>query len=172
MLTLLNTSGLADTITLQDNSEVNGKTSYHDGTFVLEARYRSGTKTMKWNRADVRMVEINSREFNPGEPPKDISLFTDHETSTRNASEDEPNLSKRKSGTKTARKVNPDSVNHSVLDGDQFNPSTDDVVWLGTKVKVTGRLVSIKDSNITFEDKKAGKRFQASDAARILIAPN
>src|SRR2546430_17468229 len=81
----------ADTLTLRNNAEINGKISDQDGAFTITARYRSETKTAKFDRADVRTVEINARDFNPGEPPKDLSIFVYHSASTRDASDQKTN---------------------------------------------------------------------------------
>jgi len=173
-LTCFSPLGWADTLTLQNNAEINGRTSYKNGTFKVIARYRSGTKTLKLDRADLRSLEVNARDFNPGEPPKDISIFVDHLTSTRNASDDSTEASGRqKAAAKAADKQGKSTaVNHPVLGAESFNPSTDDVLWLRTKSKLTGRLVSIESGNLTFESGKEERRFQLDEVATILIAPN
>jgi len=162
--------GLADTLTLRNNAEINGKISYHNGTFALTARYTSETKTIKLDRADVRTIEINARDFNPGEPPKDLSIFVDHSTSTKDASDQKNNSSKSRTVVATTPTEKP--VGHLVLGTDEFNPSTDDVLWLRNKNKLTGHLVSIEDGQLNFAQGKAGKQFPVGQVATILIAPN
>lgn len=76
----------ADTMTLRSNAEINGSISYDGSTFTVAARYKDATKTLKFDRAEVRTVEINARNFNPGEPPRDISVFDKRIAGTRWAS--------------------------------------------------------------------------------------
>ena len=161
-------------MTLQNNSEINGRTSYSDGTFRVVARYRSGAKTIKLDRAELRSIEVNSRDFNPGEPPKDISIFVDHSTSTRNASDDGSDASGHKRARSEMAAANDKSaaVNHPLLGDEGYNPSTDDVLWLRTKSKLTGRLVSINNGNVRFEIGKESRLLPLEEVARILIAPN
>jgi hypothetical protein len=172
-LTLFVSISSADTLTLRNNAEINGSISYHDGTFTITARYGSETKTAKFDRADVRAIEINARYFNPGEPPKDLSIFVYHSTSTKDASTkagssgNKKDVSKRPTGD-----GKPVDIRHSVLGTDDFNPSTDDVLWLRNKNKLTGHLVSIENGQLTFKQGKAGKQFQVGQVATILIAPN
>src|ERR1700719_4052857 len=85
--TFFATCGWADTVTLRSNAEINGSVSYEGGAFSISAKYKSGTKISKFDRAEVRTVEINARNFNPGEPPKDISIFEDRTASTRDAAD-------------------------------------------------------------------------------------
>lgn len=164
----------ADTLTLRNNSEINGRISYHDGTFVIAARYGSETKTAKVDRADVRAIEINARYFNPGEPPKDLSIFAYHSSSTKDASDQNAGSSgnKKDASKPHTEEGKPVGIRHSVLGTDDFNPSTDDVLWLRNKNKLTGHLVSIENGQLTFKQGKAGKQFQVGQVATILIAPN
>src|SRR5690348_5363213 len=104
--------GFANTVTLRNNAEINCVVSYQDGTFTFVARYATGSKTFKFDRAEVRTIEINQRDFNPGEPPKDISIFDQRSADTRNASQD---VSLR---PPTPNKPKGSSPKHSVLDSE------------------------------------------------------
>ena len=167
----------ADTMVLQNNAEINGRATYRNGTFTMIARYRTGSRTIKLDRSEVRIVEFNARTFNPGEPPRDISIFLDHSTSTRNASGDpvsdhEQAKQDSASAESSAKSGHTADVHHRILSQDDFNPSTDDVVWLRTKGKVTGRLVSIDAERVMLQQSKKGEQFELQQVATILVAPN
>ncbi len=163
--------GWGDTLTLRDNSEINGRTSYQDGTFSVTARFRSGAKVITIDRAEVQTVEINSRDFNSGEPPKDVSIFYEKRVSTRDASAQQSSLSaKRKRQAKLS--TGSEGATHSILEGSDFNPSTDDVLWLRNSSRMTGRLVSINNGEVRLEGVKKDSKLQLGDVVKILIAPN
>jgi hypothetical protein len=155
--------GSAETVTLRNNAEINCRLSYQDGTFILVARYPKGTKTFKFDRAEVGTIEINKRDFNPGEPPKDFTVFDARSSAAKDASMGNSAQPMKKSGG---------SQKHSVLDSEEFNPSTDDVFWLQNKTKVTGHLLKVDSRQMTIEKGKESHQLQIEDVATVLVAPN
>jgi hypothetical protein len=155
--------GSGETVTLRNNAEINCRLSYQDGTFTLVARYPKGTKTFKFDRAEVGTIEINKRDFNPGEPPKDFTVFDARSSTARDASMGNPAQAKKKDQA---------PPKHSVLDSEEFNPSTEDVFWLQNKTKITGHLLKVDSKQITIGEGKERHQLQIDDVATVLVAPN
>jgi hypothetical protein len=121
----------------------------------------------------VRTVEINARDFNPGEPPTDISIFEERSAATRDASHPETQRKNDKGSSNTptqAKQSGP--AGHTVLNFDESNPSTTDVIWFRNKTKLTGRLVRIEDGQLTIESGRDSKKFNLGDVATVLVAPD
>jgi len=159
----------ADTLTLRNNSEINGRVSYSDGAFTVAARYKAGSQTRTFDKLEVRVLELNKRDFNPGAPPKEVSIFDERASATKDASHD--------TSQKKPPKANSDSTmhdhsssRHSVFAGD-YDP-TADVIWLRNKTKLVGRLVKIENGQITFQSGKKDKSLQSGEVATVAIAPN
>lgn len=64
-----------DTLTLTNNSSLNGSVRYESGFFYIQADYASGTKHYSIPRDDVRTDEINNETFNQGKPPVGIKAY-------------------------------------------------------------------------------------------------
>lgn len=159
----------ADTLTRRSNAEINGLITFSGDEFTVVARYRSVSKTLFVDRADVKTVEVNTRDFNSGEPPHDISIMREHSPVTRDASREKKRASSKGSyaDSKSGR------AKHSVINSENFNPSTDDVIILRSpKGSVTGRLISIENGQVTVEKGNARKSVPLQDVATILVAPN
>lgn len=160
----------ADTLTLRDNAEINGRIRYAEGTFFVMARYRGSSRTLKFDRSEVLTLEFNDRDFNSSAPPKDLSVFSARTSGIQNAS----------NGTNHAQKIRGKgereglaSQKHSPLSEDEFNPSVEDVIWFRNKSKVVGRLEKIENNRITFQDEKGNpKGLDAAKISTVLIAPN
>ena len=166
--TLFIVSGWADTMTLRNNAEVNGRITYQNDAFTVTSRYRGGSKTFKFDRAEVRTIEINRRDFNAGEPPKDISIFDERSSSEKNASQEQ----RKVSGSTTDAVARATPSQHQVLASGDFNPSTDDVIWLRNKTKLTGRLLSIESGHLLIKQGKKEKQVQMPEVTTVLVAPN
>jgi len=164
----------ADTLTLRNNTEINGWVSYSDDAFSVVARYSSGKQNRTYGRGEVRTLEFNQRDFNSGAPPKDISVFEGRKTATQSAAHDMSaqahQVGKNASAESSAANSHSSSVGHSVLAGDE-NP-TADVIWLRSKQKLTGRLMEVKNGKLTFQVDKKDKNLQSGDVAGVLVAPN
>jgi len=65
----------ADTLTLTNNSSLNGSVLYDKDVFVVEAVYKFETKYYRFPRSAVEKVEINFENFNPGAPPLRVTAF-------------------------------------------------------------------------------------------------
>lgn len=165
----------ADTLTLRSNEEINGQVQYENDAFTIIAGYRAGDRKVTFDRREVLTVEINSRNFNPGEPPKNISILEARSTATKDASAP---AAEHKEPTPTAE---PDAhgqpahnSTQSVRDADEFDRATTDVLWLRDKTRVLGRLVRIKNGRVTVKtngDNKQ-KEMEAGGIATVLVAPN
>lgn len=170
MLGTLMLFGWADTLTLRNNAEINGQVSYRNGAFTVKARYGRETATKTFDRSEVRTVEINHRDFNPGEPPADISVFEEHPTDTRNASHTA--AQRKKKHAHNQNRSQSAAEKHSILNSGSSNPSTDDVVWLQDKTKITGRLSSINNGQLILELGNHTSQVKLTDVTTILVAPN
>ncbi len=160
----------ADTLTLRNNAEINGRVRYADSAFSVAARYSTGSsQTRTFDRKEVLTLEFNQRDLNPGPPPTDISVFAERKSDTKDAahpiadtgkSEDSPNPN----GTKRARGA------FTTLASDDHSPS-DDVIWLRNKKKLAGRLVKIESGKITVQSGKKRKSLDSGEVATVLISP-
>lgn len=164
-------SGWADTVTFRNNAELNGVVRYRNDDFTVTARYKNGTRTNTFHRAEVRSVEINARDFNPGEPPTDISVFEDRTAATRPGSNSQ---SSQKTGSDSGDAASQGNQHgrRKVLDPDEPNPSTTDLIWLRDKSELFGRLVSIESGQLTVANKKGKKKLKVKDVMTILVAPD
>jgi len=64
-----------DTVTLINNSSLNGSVLYDKNTFYIEAGYASGTGHYKIPRTEVIKDEINYENFNQGSPPPGVNAY-------------------------------------------------------------------------------------------------
>ncbi len=64
-----------DTLTLTNNSSLNGSVRYESGIFYVQADYKGGTEHYQIPRAQVTSDEINNETFNQGAPPQDIRAY-------------------------------------------------------------------------------------------------
>ena len=64
-----------DTLTLTNNSSLNGSVRYQNGVFYIQADYKGGTKHYSIPREDVASDEINNETFNQGKPPVGIKAY-------------------------------------------------------------------------------------------------
>ena len=79
MIVLSSAAAKADTMTLVDNSSVNGKVVYLPEKFQLTGRFRESggyvTRTYQIEREIVSAVRINNNTNNPGPPPPGINKY-------------------------------------------------------------------------------------------------
>lgn len=64
-----------DTLTLTNNSSLNGSVRYENGVFYIQADYKDGTKHYSIPRDEVTSDEINNETFNQGKPPVGIKAY-------------------------------------------------------------------------------------------------
>jgi len=68
-----------DTVTLRDDSSINGAVRYYSGTFELKGEFKEGEKTVEkiyhLKREHVKAIRINDNRFNPGPPPAGIRQY-------------------------------------------------------------------------------------------------
>src|SRR6266851_3199275 len=121
--TILSSIAYGDTLTLRSNIEINGQVQYANDAFTLAAKYKTGKRTYTFGRGEVKSVEINNRDFNPGEPPISVSTFDTKVASTRDASQESPSTS-----NKTGKKRESGSSSASVFATDKDDLATNDVV--------------------------------------------
>lgn len=166
-------SAQADTLTLRNNAEINGKISYEHEDFVVRARYPGGTKTITFQRNEVRTLEVNGRDFNPAESPTDLSFFAARPTGTGEASRQEAVRKEQHGGARAPKQgKRSGSGGHSVLNFGGSNPSTTDVVWLRDNGEVRGRLVQIEAGQLTIETGRGTQELDLERVARVLVAPD
>jgi hypothetical protein len=164
-----------DTLTLRSAEEINGKVQYENDAFTIVARYHGGDRTITFDRREVLTLEINSRDFNPGEPPKNITILKAGPPATRDASG--PGEQHRESGRPVKADAHDKAAGtrtQSVQASDDFDRATTDVVWMRNQTKVLGRLLAIKNGRVrlkTDRDNKE-KELDAEGVATLLIAPN
>lgn len=73
-LLLLPTAVSCDTLTLSDYQSLNGRVSYSAGEFTVSAIFTGGVKEIySIPRTEVKSLEINQTDFNPGAPPFSLS---------------------------------------------------------------------------------------------------
>ena len=65
----------ADTLTLSNNSSLNGSVLYADDIFYVEASYASGVEHYKIPRRTVIRDEINYETYNQGSPPPGVTGY-------------------------------------------------------------------------------------------------
>jgi hypothetical protein len=163
----------ADTVTLRNNAEINGRVDYADGAFSVTARYGSGTHTTTFDRAEVRTLEFNERDFNSGAPPTDISILKGQTASaTRDASHD---VTKHKDGkpqeSSAEQSGNSSPPKHSVLGPGEYNPS-DDVIWLRNKTNLACRIIRIVNGQVTFRVDSKDRSLDSRQVAIVLVSFN
>lgn len=64
-----------DTLTLTNNSSLNGSVRYEDGKFYIKADYPKGSKQYIFPRDAVTSDEINNETFNQGAPPPGVKAY-------------------------------------------------------------------------------------------------
>jgi hypothetical protein len=169
---LLALSARADTLTFRNNAELNGSVRFADDSFTVTARYAAGTKTTTFQRAEVRMLEINGRDFNPGEPPREVSVFKERAAATTDAAHPENRRGMERSPRPGSRPAEQSArAERSMFGSGDLNPSTTDVIWLRSKIKVEGRLVRIDDGELTVQSLRSTKKLKLIDVVTVLMAP-
>jgi hypothetical protein len=156
----------ADTLTLRSNAEINGEVQYDDDAFTVTSHYHSGNQTVTFDRHEILTLEINSRVFNPGEPPTNISILDPRAAVTKDASHD--TSMPRKNGQKK-----PESKqSQSSMIYDNIDREITDVIWLRDKTRLIGRLTSLQKGYLTIQNGDATKRVAIDKVATVLVAPN
>ena len=162
----------ADTLTLRNNAELNGQVQYESDSFTISARFHTGTRTFTFNRKEVRSLEVNSRDYNPGAPPAQFTNLDARATGTRDAmSPSKPgdesnsiqNNSKNKRGSTTLK---------SPLSTDEFNSAVEDTVCLRDQTKLVGRVTRIRNGSLAIQIGSKVKRIDVLQVTTVLIAPN
>ncbi len=162
----------ADTLTLRNNSELNGRVQYENDSFTISAQFGTGTRTYTFNRKEVRSVELNPLESNSGAPPPQFTNLDAQTTKTkdamspstrRDAANPTQNSSKNKNGTATAK---------SPLSTDEFDSATNDTVCLRDQTRVVGRVTLIQKGSLLIQIGNKVKPINVRQVAAVLIAPN
>ena len=163
----------ADTLTLRNNAELNGQVQYESDSFTISARFHTGTRTFTFNRKEVRSLEVNSRDYNPGAPPAQFTNLDAQATGTRDAMSSsklgdegnsiQNNSKNKKRGTTTLK---------SPLSTDEFNSAAEDTVCLRDQTKLVGRVTRIRNGFLAIQIGNKVKRIDVLQVTTVLIAPN
>lgn len=163
----------ADTLTLRSNVEMNGEVQYDNDVFTIVARYNAGEKKVTFDRREVLSVEVNRRTFNPGQPPKDFSVLDARSSSMREASSDTRDHKKDSAVEKLGHQPHAPGYNRSVVDDNDMDRGTTDVVWLKDKSELRGRLIALRAGHLTI--KRSGdnrpKDLDEKKIRTVLVAP-
>jgi hypothetical protein len=163
----------ADTLTLRSNIEINGQIQYEKEAFTVTAKYKTGKKNFTFDRREVRSLEFNARDFNPGEPPVSVSTFDPSVATTKDASQEvSANINNGSTEEKKSGKKQTDSSKTSPLASDSYELATSDVIWLRDKTKLVGRVTLIQKGYITIQIGKGNKQVEEQKAATVLVAPD
>lgn len=159
----------ADTLTLRNNAEINGSVQYMNDAFTITARYTSGDQTITYDRREVRTLEINSRNFNSGEPPTNISMFGKRVPGTEDAGHTEPaaNVPRKE---KPPQKKGPGAANLSIFTTDNYDRMTMDVVLLKNKMRLVGRIASLQNGLLTIQGGNENEQISTQQVAKVLVA--
>ena len=173
LLVALSPCGMrADTITLRSNAEINGRVQYENDEFTIAARYHDGERSITFDRREILTVEINSRQFNAGEPPKNISVLEARSTGTRDASRDNTGGSGTRSDSRLEkRRQHPAGKTQSTMSPDSVDRAKTDVVWLRNQTKLLGRLVSLRKGQLTIKSGQEDKNVDVQEVLTVLVAP-
>ncbi len=161
----------ADTLTLRSNVEINGRVEYEEDAFTITARYHNGDRKRTYDRKEVLTLEISSRDFNPGEPPKEIGVTEARSGATRDASRAVAASGQSGSNGATEKQSQRASARRSVLGSDDFDRATTDVVWLRDQTNAKGRLVSLKNGHLTIKGREGIREIDLQNVATVLVAP-
>jgi hypothetical protein len=156
----------ADTLTLRSNAEINGSVQYDNNAFTVTARYSSGDHKITYGRREVRTLEINSREFNPGEPPTNISMFSEHIPGTEDAAHTASSSKKEK----PAGKKRLGAGNLSVFVTEDYDRMTTDVIMLQNKTKLVGRIARLQNGYLTIQNGSETKEVAAQQVVIVRLA--
>ena len=64
-----------DTVTMTNHLSVNGVVKQMENRIILlDAKFREGTKSLTVYMSEVESIEFNSTTFNPGAPPKVLTI--------------------------------------------------------------------------------------------------
>jgi hypothetical protein len=174
-LALMSASGSirADTVTLRNNVEINGAVEYVGDAFTITGRFKGGKKTLTYDRRQVLSIEINVRDFNPGEPPISVSMFKEGSGIVRDGSKEAANGA---GASAAAPYPNANSKGkpaaESIWSSTKNDESLGDVIVLRDKTKIVGRVILIQNSYITIQNGRDSHRLQEEKVATVLIAPN
>lgn len=149
------TSSQGDTLTLMNNRSVNGKVTYDQGNFFVEAHFRDQVEPKKLaiERKEVKSVEINSTIDNPGSPPTWIANYEDGKFYAEN------NPDRLREPLTEALDASPpttDLMNVSKLSGQHIAQSENDLVRLSNGGERKGGLTLLnqRELNITVNARK------------------
>jgi hypothetical protein len=169
-LMLLAPSVCADTLTLRSNAEINGQVQYDNNAFTITARYRESERTMKFDRKEILTLEINSRDFNPGEPPMNITMFDSRNTGTKDAGHP-VHASGNPNKEQTAEEKLSSKPKRSVIAPDDYDRMTTDVVLLQDKTKLIGRIARLQKGYLTIQNGSENKEVVTEKVAIVFLAP-
>ena len=161
----------ADTLTLRNNAELNGQVQYENDSFTISARFRTGTRTITFNRKEVRSLEVNPLDSNSGAPPPQFTNLDAQTaktkdamaTSTHHAANPTQNSSQNRNGPVTAK---------SPLSTDEFDSATNDTVCLRDQTRLVGRVTLIQKGSLRIQIGNKVKQIDVRQVAAVLIAPN
>lgn len=160
-----------DTLTLRSNAEMNGSVEYGDDAFTITANYQNGMRKVTFDRREILTVEINTRDFNPGKPPKQISVTEARSEATKDASRSQSGRGESSSGKPHEEHQSDKSLKGSVADAEDVDRATTDVVWLHDHTKIPGRLISLKEGRLTIKCHDVIREVDVQNVSTVLVAP-
>jgi hypothetical protein len=153
--------------------EINGAVQYDHDAFTITGRFKSGTRTITYDRKEVLSIEINARDVNSGEPPINISMFDQGSGTTRNGSKETQDVKSNNANSQVPEeKSAPKSGNSSVWSAAKNDEASGDVIYLRDKTKLLGRVLLIQKGFITIQTGHATNRVEEQKVLTVLIAPN
>ena len=162
----------ADTLTLRNNAELNGQVQYENDSFTISARFRAGNRTIAFNRKEVRSLELNSRDYNSGAPPPQLSNLDAQTSVIKDAARPDARASTGTSPQDASTKKNGAITPKSPLSSDQIDSATQDTVCLRDQTKLVGRVKRIQKGSLVVQIGDKMKEVDALKVTTVLIAPN
>lgn len=154
----------ADTLTLRNNGELNGRVQYDNEAFTITAKYSDQSITLSFDRKEVMSVEFNSRESNPGKPHSDISVFEITKGNTHDASDEQKHRPMpRNKATQAA--------NDKVAIFEDKSSHSDDVLWFKDHSRLNGRIVQLRNGILLLNQQGKSVEIKVQQIATILVAP-
>lgn len=165
-------SAHADTLTLRNNAELNGQVQFENGSFTIKARFRAGDRTITFDRKEVRSLELNSRDYNSGAPPPQLSNLDAQNTATKDASKSFPPVTSDNSTQDNSKKKNGTTTLKAPLSSDEFESATQDTVCLRDQAKLVGRVMRIQKGLLAIKIGEKTKEIDVLHVTTVLVAPN
>jgi len=143
----------ADTLTLTNNSSLNGAVLYDAELFYVAADYRSGTIHYKIPRAAVARDEINGEKYNQGSPGPGITAYVVDAIVWDVAMNPSSTRLKNQMTTTLATSAKTNPPKPKPLPASAGN----DVLTLSNNSQHEGSLVKMTRSAVTFKDNNSVK---------------